>query len=249
MERSVQPGDYIIIYPGPAIRTLQLNVIRTISPEGIYISPVFDDTQRRLLRQGYGKWILNDTLVGKIEFKAKESIPQLPFTGTLEVDIQMLNDLDDETLELVRQLDKEAQDLYQGQELWKQRIDKYINDEDDMLEHYTKRLVAINWRKLYGQLKRYYDKIWGVLILRHGLGEYSTIHGLFRRKKDAANSAVNLIMEFSRDNYGLRKNRQGEQMVPVGDKLYTKDDIFNKLMRTNEFVLWYAYVLEARDLE
>lgn len=241
MDRSLQPGDYVVIYPDPEGETYQLNVVQIVSPEGIYISPISDTTKRNLLIQSSGKWTLDGTPIGKIEFRAKESVPQLLFTNVPETDMQILNNLDDKILGLVCQSDKYAQSLCQKEELWKQRIDKYIDDEDDRLEYLKVRILPLDWKKLYIALKKYYNKVWVVLFIDTDSPQESSTGGVFRRKKDAIDNIVG--------DLSFEINAEGKEVVYVGRKEYTKDEIRRTLMDDDEVELLGIYRLEAHNLE
>ena len=132
MERSINPGDYVILTHGA---DSNLYSIEQITPAEIGVALVTNVTQKRVLLPKNGEWVVGGATVKyKIEFRSREDVPQLLFTRTHDVDIQILNELDDKTLSLTCQLDKYAASLCSTDDLWRKRVIKYFGDKASLRE-------------------------------------------------------------------------------------------------------------------
>lgn len=149
--RSLQPGDYVLL---TAAGKSQTYLIKNITLEGIYISPLTDPTQRILLTGISGQWKVQGSVVDyKIEFAPKEN-PPLVFTNTPEIDIQILNNLDDNTLNSACQTNKYAESLCRKSELWEQRTNKYFRGKS------AEKPTGVTWKNYYFKLREKEGKVY-----------------------------------------------------------------------------------------
>lgn len=147
MERPIETGDFVKVSIGEDIQTY---IIQNIEPERIHIALVSDVDQKKVLVSTPEEWKVSGIPEKHdIEFFSKESLPQLFFTKTPEIDTEILVNLDDKTLSLICQVDRYAKSLCDSQELWEKRLEKYYPFEYSLAQMDITGIPTVNYKELY----------------------------------------------------------------------------------------------------
>lgn len=179
--RPIQPGDYAVLtYAGKS----QTYLVKNISLEGIYISPLTDPTQKILLTEVSEAWKVQGSVIDYgIEFASKEN-PPLIFTNVSELDIQMLNNLDDDTLQSACQMNKYISDLCRKDELWERRVNKYFPGKE-------LKPTGVSWKDYYLTLSKEKGKLYIVIHIDVFHEIRTFLIGVYQTKESAAEATFN----------------------------------------------------------
>ena len=140
------------------------------------------------------------------------------FTGVPDLDIKILNELDDQSLASVCQTDKYTQDLCSRGELWKQRVEKYID-----------KLPPMTYKEIYN-----YFKDPNVYLVIDNTFSEGPAYEIFKTWKDAAEYIVDIATAPEREVVGYTP--EGEMIL--GDPIYstyTEEEVMTDLYSTYEW--------------
>ena len=226
--RSIEPDYYVLL---TADGKSQMYLIKNIAPEGIYISPLIDSTQRVLLTSESGQWKVQGSVIDyKIEFSSKEN-PPLIFSGVLDVDIEILNNLDDDSLESVCLTNEQAADLCRKDEVWERRFTKYFPGKGE------EKPTDVTWKDYYFELKKT-EGMFYIVMFNFSISNDPELAmvGVFKKKESAARGIVKEA--FDQD---LLEGTSHEGIEKFGiadsDKDLTKDELIQHIIDKGGMVI------------
>ncbi len=153
MSRPIQSGDYVHISLGGSSA---LFVILDIRPDGIYIHPENDPQSISKLIQSESGWLVEGTTEPyELTFMAAvtPSPEKVTLTGTPDVDIEILNQLDDRSLIASCPTNSYFANLCRNDKLWANRVEKYIGHGSAQIKD-----PNVSWQQYYFKLKYFLSK-------------------------------------------------------------------------------------------
>jgi len=140
-----------------------------------------------------------------------EEMPQPSFTGNLETDMQILNEMNDQNLKTICESDRYAMNLCSNEDFWRQRIEKYYpgraNQKDIVAQAYS--FFNFTWQDYYKYLM-FFGRF--IYVNAYVDKDYNISMSVFQNKEDASKSAQNDVRELIGKGLPLDPNSSFEEV-------------------------------------